>query len=173
VYAYVAYRIGEGPDAEDVTSETFERALRYRDSFDPRKGSPLTWLLGIARRCIADAALRPREAADPAEAPEPEAPGELASDTVMRLEVAEALQQLTDGERELIALRFGADLTAKQIGELFEMKTNAVEVSLYRTLSRLRILMGEESVDSSESEQRRRRNPSGGTGAAERPAEQS
>src|SRR3954454_3918070 len=55
VYAYVAYRIGHGADAEDVTSATFERALRYRDSFDPRRGDPASWLIGIARRCIADA----------------------------------------------------------------------------------------------------------------------
>jgi DNA-directed RNA polymerase specialized sigma24 family protein len=40
VYGYVAYRIGDGPDAEDVTSETFERALRYRSSYDPRRGDP-------------------------------------------------------------------------------------------------------------------------------------
>ena len=38
VYAYVAYRIGDGADAEDVTSATFERALRYRASFDPARG---------------------------------------------------------------------------------------------------------------------------------------
>jgi DNA-directed RNA polymerase specialized sigma24 family protein len=38
VYAYVAYRIGAGPDAEDVTSETFERALRYRSSYGAKKG---------------------------------------------------------------------------------------------------------------------------------------
>jgi hypothetical protein len=38
VYAYVAYRIGAGPDAEDVTIETFERALRYRSSYDAKKG---------------------------------------------------------------------------------------------------------------------------------------
>ena len=36
VYAYVAYRIGPGAEAEDVTSATFERALRYRESFDPK-----------------------------------------------------------------------------------------------------------------------------------------
>src|ERR671935_101794 len=54
VYAFVAYRLGDGPDAEDVTSETFERALRYRESYDRRKGEPLTWLIGIARRCIDD-----------------------------------------------------------------------------------------------------------------------
>jgi DNA-directed RNA polymerase specialized sigma24 family protein len=52
VYAYVAYRVGDGHDAEDLTSETFERALRYRKSYDPRKGEPIAWLLGIAKRCI-------------------------------------------------------------------------------------------------------------------------
>ena len=50
VYGYVAYRIGDGPEAEDVTSEVFERALRYRGSYDPAKGRPLSWLLGIATR---------------------------------------------------------------------------------------------------------------------------
>ena len=54
VYAYVAYRIGDGPDAEDVTSATFERALRYRDTFDPRRGQPVAWLLGIAGRCLSE-----------------------------------------------------------------------------------------------------------------------
>ena len=52
VYSYVAYRIGDGPDAEDVTSDVFERALRYRESYDPSRGEPLPWLLGIARRCV-------------------------------------------------------------------------------------------------------------------------
>src|SRR6201999_1533604 len=64
VYAYVAYVIGDGPDAEDITSETFERAIRYRKTYDPSKGSPATWLVGIARRCIADRA-RPTAGADP------------------------------------------------------------------------------------------------------------
>ena len=47
VYAYAAYRVGDGPDAEDVTGETFER---YVDSYDPRKGEPVAWLIGISRR---------------------------------------------------------------------------------------------------------------------------
>ena len=52
VYAYVAYRVGDGPDAEDLTSETFERALRYKKSYDSSKGEPIAWLIGIARRCV-------------------------------------------------------------------------------------------------------------------------
>ena len=68
VYAYAAYRLGDGHDAEDVTSEVFERAIRYRRSYDRSKGEPLGWLLGIARRCADDAlARRPREEAEPEE----------------------------------------------------------------------------------------------------------
>ena len=85
VYAYVAYRIGDGPDAEDVTSAVFERALRYRESYDRRKGSPLAWLVGIARREI-DSALAGRLPLHGDEAPvEPAAPGDLAEDSVRRL----------------------------------------------------------------------------------------
>ena len=48
VYAYVAYCIGDGPEAEDITSETFERALRYRSSYKPSQGEPVTCVLNSA-----------------------------------------------------------------------------------------------------------------------------
>lgn len=135
VYSYAAYRLGDGPDAEDVTSETFERALRYRESFDPRRGEPVTWLIGIARRCVADAALH-REL--PVEEPPERSVEGHEQAAVQRLELAAALAGLDERERELIALRYGSDLTARQIGELLDMRTNAVEVALHRALVRLR-----------------------------------
>lgn len=52
VYAYVAYRIGDAADAEDVTSDVFERAFRYRKSYDRRKGESAARLIGTARRSI-------------------------------------------------------------------------------------------------------------------------
>jgi RNA polymerase sigma factor (sigma-70 family) len=134
VYAYVAYRMGPGPDAEDVTSETFERALRYRDSYDRKKGDLAAWLIGIARRCVESARIRP-ETADPVDQP---APGDLENEAVWRLTLAEAVATLNARDRELVALRYGADLTARQIGELVGMQTNAVEVALHRALGRLR-----------------------------------
>jgi RNA polymerase sigma factor (sigma-70 family) len=134
-YAYVAYRIGDGPDAEDVTSEAFERALRYRSSFDPRRGDAAAWLIGIARRCIADAALR-RETPS-GELPERAVEGH-AERSLRRLELRAAVARLDERDRELVALRYGADLTARQIAELLELRTNAVEVALHRALARLR-----------------------------------
>jgi RNA polymerase sigma factor (sigma-70 family) len=136
VYAYVAYRVGDGPEAEDVTSDTFERALRYRDSFDPRRGDAVSWLVGIARRCVADA-VRSRLQTTAA-IPDVEAPGDLEGDTVRRVELARAVATLDERGRELVALRYGADLTARQIGELLGLRTNAVEVALSRALQRLR-----------------------------------
>ncbi len=136
VYAYVAYRVGDGPDAEDVTSAAIERAVRYRDRFDPRRGDPAAWLIGIARNCIAE-----HYGAQPVyveSVPEEVAPGELAADSAARLDLRRAVGQLDDRDRELIALRYGADLTARQIGDLLGLKTNTVEVALHRALQTLR-----------------------------------
>jgi RNA polymerase sigma-70 factor (ECF subfamily) len=149
VYAYVAYRLGDGPDAEDVTSETFERALRYRSSFDASKGPPVAWLIGIARRCIDDALSgRPQTAGEPEEVA---AASDLELETVRRVDLRKAMSALDERDRELLALRYGADLKARQIAELLDLKTNAVEVALHRALNRLRErLGGDEPPGSSE-----------------------
>ena len=57
--------------------------------------------------------------------------------------MAAAVGRLDPRERELIALRYGADLTARQIADLLGQRTNTVEVALHRALSRLRALVEE------------------------------
>jgi RNA polymerase sigma-70 factor, ECF subfamily len=136
VYAYVAYRIGDGADAEDVTSATFERALRYRERFDSRKGDAAAWMIGIARRQISDHFGEQPLAAG--EALEQVAPGELDSDAATRIDLSRAVLHLSERDRELLGLRYGADLTARQIGEVLGLQTNAVEVALHRALQTLR-----------------------------------
>jgi RNA polymerase sigma-70 factor, ECF subfamily len=136
VYAYVAYRVGDGPDAEDVTSEVFERALRYRSSYDPGRGEPLPWLIGIARRCIDGRPLLPIVAGS---VPSEEAGlDDFEAAAVDRLTLAAAMSTLDQRSRELLALRYGADLSARQIGNILGLQTNAVEVALHRALARLR-----------------------------------
>jgi RNA polymerase sigma factor (sigma-70 family) len=136
VYAYVAYRIGPGADAEDVTSDVFERALRYRDSFDPDKGTPAAWLIGIARHSLNGQRTTSTISLD--DAPELPATTNLEEATLRKLSLGDALSQLGDRDRELIALRYGADLTARDIAEVLSLTTNAVEVALHRAIERLR-----------------------------------
>jgi RNA polymerase sigma-70 factor, ECF subfamily len=142
VYAYVAYRVGDGPDAEDLTSETFERAIRYRKSYDPKKGEPVAWLLGIAKRCIDGRGPMLELATENADEP---VASDLEEDTIRRLTVSRAVGGLDERDRELIALRYGADLTARQIGELLGARTNAIEVALHRALGRLRETFGSDA----------------------------
>ena len=136
VYAYVAYRIGAGHDAEDVTSTAIERALRYRSSYDPRKGDALGWVIGIARTCVND---HLRERMSSAQLDETlAAPLNLEADVVQRLDVAAAVATLDERDRDLIALRYGADLSTREIGRLLDMRANAVDVALHRSRERLR-----------------------------------
>lgn len=141
VYAYVAYRIGDGPDADDVVSETFERALRYRASYDPRLGEPAAWLIGIARRTLQAAAEQraPRVDGDP---PDVAAHGDLEDDSIRRLTLRAAMTRLSEREREILALRYGADLSVRAIAQLLDARTNTVEVALHRALGRLRGQLG-------------------------------
>ena len=62
-----------------------------------------------------------------------------------RVDLQRAVRALEPRDRELIGLRYGADLTARQIGDLLEMRTNTVEVALLRALARLRVLMVDET----------------------------
>ena len=101
VYAYVAYRVGHGAQAEDITSETFARALHYRDAFDGAKGTPISWLIGIARRCVNEALSQPRPAFDP---PDQAEWRDMEDDALDRLTVQAAVSQLNERDRELIAL---------------------------------------------------------------------
>jgi RNA polymerase sigma-70 factor (ECF subfamily) len=143
VYAYVAYRLGPGPDAEDVTNDVFERALRYRSSYDRTRSEPVSWLVGIARRCIAES-VGDRHAIPSPMVDEKVDPDDLEEQTLRRLRIRAAVAELQPRERELVALRYGADLTAARIGDVLGLEANTVEVALHRTLRRLRASLEEQ-----------------------------
>lgn len=138
LYSYVAYLIGDGPDAEDITSEAFSRALHYRDSFDPAKGTPVAWLIGIARRVIAGQHGSIDHLPLDGETWHGVEP-DVADGRDRTLLVRAAVARLGPRDRELIALRFGSDLTSRQIAALLDLQVNAVEVALHRAIGRLRL----------------------------------
>jgi RNA polymerase sigma-70 factor (ECF subfamily) len=143
VYGFLAYRLPSRSDAEDLTQLTFERALRAWQRFDPERAQARTWLLAIARNLLIDhyrrdhAAQReplgeggvPEDALPAVEAPQP--PG-------VDPPLARALEGLAQRDREVLALRFGGDLTGPEIAELMELSLANVQQILSRSLRRLR-----------------------------------
>lgn len=148
VYAYVAYRIGSGPAAEDVVSEAIERGLRYRQSYDAKKGSPAAWLAGIASRVLVDHATKGRLQAT-VDVEDPHNYEDFSHAALRKLALQDAVATLDERSREIVALRYGGDLKAREIGEILGMTTNAVEVALSRALHRLRSTF-EAGTDASE-----------------------
>lgn len=138
--AFLVYRTGSRAVAEDVLADTFERALRARRRFDPRKSSEKTWLYSIALNLLRDNARRKAAETRAMERAVPVAAGEHAPlDAVAdRDTLARALPLLSEEEREAIALRFGADLTVPEMAKLTGEKLSTVEGRVYRALRKLR-----------------------------------
>jgi RNA polymerase sigma-70 factor (ECF subfamily) len=138
---FLAYRLGDRAAAEDVLADTFERALRKRRSFDPRRGDARAWLYAIALNLVRDRARRgaAEERALARLAPAaPDGPEDPARSAELRQTVSEAVATLADEEREAIALRFGADLTVPEIARLLDLPLSTVEGRVYRALRKLR-----------------------------------
>jgi RNA polymerase sigma factor (sigma-70 family) len=125
-----------------VLADTFERVLRTRARFDPRRGSEKTWLYSIALNLVRDRARRQtaeQRAYERVQAPaghsdELEA---LAGRDALR----RALAELSEEEREAVALRYGADLTVPEMAKLTGEKLTTVEGRVYRALRKLRDML--------------------------------
>ena len=141
VYAFLAYRTGDRVLAQDLLADTFEAALRSRRLFDRARGSERTWLMSIALNRLRDhARRRAAEARAYERVSAGEAGGEdLGLDAVAdRDYVMRALAGLSEEERECLALRFGADLTLKEIAAALDEPESTVEGRVYRGLRKLR-----------------------------------
>jgi RNA polymerase sigma-70 factor, ECF subfamily len=141
VYGFFGYRVGSREEAEDLTQITFERAVKAWSRFDRRRASPRTWLMAIASNLLFDHNRR-RDAAPTDAASDESLDAHPAPDSERELGISSqleaALAHLGDRERELIALRFGGDLSGPEIAELTGLSLANVQQILSRSLRRLR-----------------------------------
>jgi RNA polymerase sigma-70 factor (ECF subfamily) len=142
VYGFLVYRLGRREEAEDLTQQTFERALRAWGRYDPARASASTWLLTIAHNLLIDhyrLGRRGREQPldDLAEQDHPRAP---TPDPALGLDAAlvSALSGLPTRSRELIALRYGADLSGPEIAAVTGLSLANVQQILSRSLRQMR-----------------------------------
>jgi RNA polymerase sigma factor (sigma-70 family) len=141
LFGFLVYRTGDRALAEDLLADAFERALRARRRFDPRKANEKTWLYTIALNCLRDHARRSaahQRALDRALVPAGDESGHALERVEHRDDLARALESLSAEEREVIALRYGADLTVPEIAKLKKDKLTTIEGRVYRALRKLR-----------------------------------
>lgn len=152
VARYIAVRIGNIDLAEDLASEVFVLALRsigsYRDTGIPMEA----WLFKIAHNHVIDY-FRKRNRRPGSVSldiamfvPDIENPG----DNLERLEevqrLHQALSQLTEAQRQVLALRFGGELTSEQVAEILGKKAGAVREMQSAAIRKLRSILGSETT---------------------------
>ena len=147
VYRYLLLMTRDDATAQDLTGETFEKALRSWRRFDPRRASARTWLCRIARNAALDhfrgeERRRRREeryGAEPAEVSAPDFPGGVLS-PVLRV----ALDALSAAEREVIALRVLLELDGDEAARLLGISRTACATRLSRALQKLQEKVGDD-----------------------------
>jgi RNA polymerase sigma-70 factor (ECF subfamily) len=142
IFNYCLFRVGDRAVAEDLTADAFERAWRSRDRYRSDRADFATWLFSIAQRVVIDwrrhSARRPLVGLNerqPDDAPLPEAQAEAAERLV---QLRRLIQALASREQELIALKFGAGMTNRQIACVLNKSETAIGTLLYRVMRKLR-----------------------------------
>ena len=152
VYGFFGYRVRSKAEAEDLTQATFENVVRSWHLFDRRRGREGTWLMAVARNILIDHYRRDRGSSQ-----EPLTEGVAESERVATVdapalglspELEAALARLTDNQREVIALRFGADLNGPDIAAVTGLTTANVHQILSRALRQLRDDLGAAGAES-------------------------
>jgi RNA polymerase sigma-70 factor, ECF subfamily len=143
--AFLEYRTGNLELAKDIHADTFERILKTRWRFDPRKGTQKTWVYAIALNVLRDAG---RRRAAEARAYDRVTAGAADDDwdETERLDdrdlVRRGLATLPDDEREAVALYYGADLSLEEIARITGTRTTTIKGRLERARNRLRETLG-------------------------------
>ena len=143
--AFLEYRTGNIELARDVHADTFERILKTRWRFDPRKASQKTWVYSIALNVLRDAGRRraaEARAYDRVTAGSSDELWDQAARVDDRDAVRRGLATLPDDEREAVALYYGADLSLEEIARVTGTRTTTIKGRLARARERLRETLG-------------------------------
>ncbi|KJL26631.1 ECF RNA polymerase sigma factor SigK [Microbacterium azadirachtae] len=146
VEAFIISRVGTTAK-DDILSETFLAAFRYRDKFDLAAESALPWLMGIATRMIrrhrSDEAKHWRSLTASAGLAAEIAPDDLAA-AAIRVDAQAAVRELAprisalrDRDRDLLLLYAWGDLTYEQIAEALAIPIGTVRSRLSRIRANL------------------------------------
>ncbi len=154
VYRYIYYRVGGVALAEDLTSETFLRALRRIDSFRWQGKDFAAWLVTIGRNLITDHYKSGRYRLEVttediletgrtqvADGPENQVLDALTNETLL-----DAVRQLNAEQQECIVLRFLQGLSVSETALIMGKNDGAIKALQYRAVRTLARLLPEEKL---------------------------
>ena len=144
VFAYIRYKVDSDETTEDLTSTVFEKALTSFEKYSKDRAAFSTWIFTIARNTVIDhyrsGAHRHQVSLDEAtevvsDRPTPEEEAEKATEKECLLR---CLATLPEQDRELIQLKFNAEMTNRQISRMLHLTESNVGVRLFRAVKKLR-----------------------------------
>ncbi|MGQ0519736.1 MAG: RNA polymerase sigma factor [Actinomycetota bacterium] len=129
-------RAQRAPDPEDVLGEVFLQVARDLGSFSGDDAALRRWVFAIAHNRLLDARRRAARRPALADRPVPEQPAP-AMDDGIDPDLVQALSELTPDQREVVVLRFVADLPLADVAHLTRRRVGAVKALQHRALEAL------------------------------------
>ena len=157
VYRYIRFKVNQEQDAEDIAQETFLRMYQALDRFQQRGVPFRAWLMQIATNLVNDfyrkrgstgrawsieeGELDPTGGGDPAE---------LVLDLLSVQEAVAAMSSLTELERDVIQLRYAAELSIAETAAALGKNENNVKQLTFKALGKLRKVMSQQDAGNSQ-----------------------
>ena len=143
IYRYVFFRVTDAELAEDLTSQVFLKAWENLRRYKP--GGPfVAWLYTIARNTVIDH-YRTRKQSVPLDQTVIKEDPALDEKVDLKHDIGilqEAMQELTEEQREVLTLRFLADMETGEIAERMQKSEGAIRALQMRALQALAKAMG-------------------------------
>lgn len=152
VYNFIAYRINNHGEVEELVSSTFEKVIAKYHTYQPSKAPIEAWVISIAKNVVNDyyrnnkkRTFLPLEfltgAASDIGQPE--------NIAVMSEEIAallRALNSLSDRERTIVSMKFAAGLKHAEIARIMSLSESNVAIIIYRSMKKMRASMEGDSL---------------------------
>ena len=148
VYAFIARRVRNRDEAEDLTSEVFHKALANLPRFKWRGAPFAAWLFRIAANMIADRSKRGAKERDISEAADPTDLTQISLDEIeFRARLFRMVDELPSDQRRVIAMRFAEEKSIREIANELGRSEGAVKQLQFRGLENLRARLTEKPGD--------------------------
>ncbi len=158
VARYIQFKVGDPRQVEDLTGEVFVRVLQGLKRGQSWQDSPQGWIMGIARHVVADyyrqkERLPQVELSEHLAAAAPANPVYQANLNERNRLLHQAIQQLSDDQREVIMLRFMEEIDIQNVARVIKKTPGAVKALQYRALRALAEIMHDPSLEGALSEE--------------------